>query len=252
MVDHSGMKLGKRAPRFDGKRLKLRDYLPTLPPLPDQQDWIGAITAWGMMLNDDLSDCIFAGFGHAIQTWTANVGDGTMITVPDADILKLYEDWTGYNPADPSTDQGYFEVDALNNFRKLGFAGHKLLAYADPDPGNLDHVKASIMLLGGIYIGLNLPLSAQGEEVWSSTSDDPGTWGGHAVWVPRYRTASDGSTIFTCVTWGEPKDMTQEFWLKYTDESHALVSPDFATISDVAASGFNLAQLQEDLQTLAA
>jgi hypothetical protein len=245
MADHSGMKLGKKPPKVDAKRLKLGRYLlPGMLPAPSSQDWVGAITDWGMMLNNELGDCVFAGIGHAIQTWSAN-NSGTEVTVPDSGILSAYELWAGYDPANPDTDQGAFEVDVLNRWRQEGFQGHALRAYADPDPGNIEHVKQAITIFGGVYLGLALPTSAQSEDVWADTSGEPGTWGGHCVWVPRYD--SDGPT---CVTWGELKRMTWDWFVKYCDEAHALMSDDFLRPSNFSASGFDLGQLEADLQAL--
>jgi len=239
------MKLGKREPQIDSKRLKLKRYLPDLPSPPQATDWIGAIAAWGQMKNDVLSDCVFAGIGHAIQTFTANTGIGVMSTIPDDEIVELYSEWAGYDPKNPESDQGYFEVDALNHWRKEGFAGHQLLGYADPEVGDITHIKQTILLFGGVYIGLSLPLTAQKEEMWSATNDEPGSWGGHAVWVPSYNPTGP-----ICITWGQPKPMTWSFFRKYTDEAHCLLSQDFMTAQGTGASGFDLAALQADLEAI--
>ena len=75
MADHSKMKLGRKAIKTDSRTLALGDYLtPALPPPPPAKDWTAGITGWGMMLNDNLSDCTIAGAGHAVQVWTANTG----------------------------------------------------------------------------------------------------------------------------------------------------------------------------------
>jgi hypothetical protein len=55
----------------------------------------------------------------------------------------------------------------------------------------------------------------------------------------------------TVVTWGALKRMTWGFWQAYCDEAYALLSPDFLNASGVAASGFDLAQLNADLKTVA-
>jgi hypothetical protein len=231
-------------------------YLKDLPPPPESVDWTKGITEWGMMLNDNLGDCTIAACGHAIQVWTVNLG--SQVTIPDSDILKAYEDWDGYNPSDPNTDQGGVEIDVLNSWRKQGLSAHTLLAYADPDPGDIVHVKQAINLFGGVYIGIGLPLTAQNQDIWDvvkmnwfkklfrrSDPSEPNSWGGHAVFVPAYN-----STGPICITWGQLKQMTWAFWQKYCDESHALLSPDW--ISTKSPSGFDLATLQTDLQSVAA
>ena len=142
MVDHTKMKLGKLPPRHDGRTLQLARYMKALPPPPAAVDWTKGITAFGMMLNDALGDCTIAGCGHAVQIWTANLG--AEITVPDPTVEQFYEEWDGYDPADPSTDQGGVELDVLNSWRQGGFAGHILTGFADPHPANLEAVRQAI------------------------------------------------------------------------------------------------------------
>lgn len=254
MTDHRLVKLGKNTPKHDRRTLRLAKYMRDLPPSRRDADWTSGITSWGMMLNDQLGDCTIAACGHAVQGWT-KAASGLELTLPDWVIQFYYRTWDGYVIGDPSTDNGGVEIDVLNNWRQYGFgyrANHKghnnLLAYADPDPGDSEHVKQAIYLFGGLYIGLSLPISAQNQTIWDVVDPDltgdsePGSWGGHAVWCPKY-----DETGITCVTWGGLQKMTWEFWKAYCDESHALLSPDFMTANGVSASGFDLKTLATDL-----
>lgn len=248
MADHSQMKLGRRAIKTDSRTLKMARYLsPTLPPAPPAKDWTRGITSWSYMLNNTLGDCTIAGIGHAIQVWSAN--NGAEITIPDSVILRYYETWDGYNPADPSTDQGGIEIDVLRNWQKSGFDQHKLLAFADPVYSNLDEIRQAINLFGGVYIGLNLPNTAQTQEVWDvvpggGPNAAAGSWGGHCVFVPAYDPSG-----FTCITWGAPKIMTNAFWQAYVDEAHALLSQDWID-QQGSPAGFDLSQLRTDLSLI--
>ena len=248
MADQSKMKLGRKAIKTDTRTLVFADYItPALPPPPAAADWTKGIATWGMMLNDTLGDCTIAGAGHAVQVWTANtVG---IATVPDPIIESYYEQWDGYVPGNPNTDNGGVELDVLNNWQKKGFAGHALLAFADPRVFNLVEIRQSIALFGGVYIGLSLPLTAQTQDVWDvvlhgGAKAVKGSWGGHCVYVPKY-----DANGFTCITWGQPKTMTLAFWKKYCDEAHTLFGQDWlSTIK--APSGFEQAQLQADLKAI--
>ena len=248
MADHSTMKLGRSAIKTDSRTLQMARYLsPTLPPAPSARDWTHGIANWGYMLNNTLSDCTIAGIGHAIQVWSAN--NGAEITIPDPVILSYYEKWDGYNPADPSTDRGGIEIDVLKQWQKSGFDQHKLLAFADPVYTNLDEIRQAINLFGGVYIGLNLPNSAQTQEVWDVVPNGgpnaaAGSWGGHCVFVPAY-----DPNGFTCITWGAPKTMTNAFWLAYVDEAHTLLSQDWID-QQGSPAGFNLDQLKSDLSLI--
>jgi hypothetical protein len=248
MTDHSRMKLGRKAIKTDTRTLQLANYFTSkLPAPPAKADWTHGVTSWGMMLNDTLGDCTIAGVGHAIQVWTAN--NGAISTTPDPTIESYYEKWDGYIPGNPNTDQGGVELDVLNDWRQQGFAGHSLIAYADPKVANLDEIRQSIALFGGVYIGLSLPVTAQTQDVWDVVKNGganakKGSWGGHCVFVPKY----DGKT-FTCITWGQLKTMTVAFWSKYCDEAHTLLGQDWLS-SKGCPAGFNQAQLQADLNAI--
>ena len=248
MADHSHMKLGRKAIKTDSRTLALGNYLKsTLPPPPPAKDWTNGILDWGVMMNDKLGDCTIAGVGHAIQVWSANLGKE--VTVDDNTVLSYYENWDGYNPADPSTDNGGIELDVLNDWRKNGFSGHGLLAFAAPKVSNLVEIQQSITLFGGVYIGLGLPITAQTQDVWDvvpkgGANAKKGSWGGHCVFVPKYDQHG-----FTCITWGGLKTMTVAFWKKYTDEAYTLLGQDWISAKG-APSGFDQTQLQADLGSI--
>jgi hypothetical protein len=180
LVDHSQMKLGRKHVKTDSRTLKLGKYLKDgLPAAPSAKDWTKGVQDWGMMLNNVHGDCTIAAAAHAIQVWSANTKGE--ITLPDAMILGYYEKWDGYKPSDPSTDGGGVELDVLNSWQKTAFDGHKLIAYADPVFSNLEEIRQSIALFGGVYIGLALPNTAKTQAVWdvvANGGDDakPGSW----------------------------------------------------------------------------
>jgi hypothetical protein len=366
------MRLGKRPRRLDRRTLKMARYLTVAgqaPPLqpPSKVDYTHGITDWGMMLNDRLGCCTIAAVGHAVQTWTANAL-GRELTVPDSAILNYYQQWDGYNPAAPATDQGGVELDVLNHWRKQGFNGESLDAFAAVDVGagdaghaarlaafrkkgsesqgsnsqfpipqqdnlpspspvpeslipspacgpqpfgghrpvspvpcpessipnsgfQIPDIATAIWLFGGVYIGVELPIAAQTQDVWDvpanpGAEDEPGSWGGHAVYLVGYdlvltqlpiadgrskelsiadcrlsiENPSHSSTIncqssidhrqstISCITWGQVKKMTWAWFQKYCSEAYALVSRDWLEASGLAPSGFDLAGLEKDLE----
>jgi hypothetical protein len=302
MTDHSKMRLGKFPRRHDLRTLKMARYLTdSLPAAPPAVDYTQGLTDWGMMLNDKLGCCTIAAVGHAIQTWTTTSSQS--LTVPDSTILAYYEKWDGYNPADAGSDQGGVELDILNDWRQQGFSGQSLDAYvsiglrdsgqvangvigrlgdrgSSEYPGSPDQpipeTATAIWLFGGAYIGVELPISAQNQDVWDvpadpGLDDEPGSWGGHAIYLVGYdrklaiddcrsstgrqSTIGNGqssidnrqSTI-TCITWGQPKKMTWAWFEKYCSEAYALVSKDWLKASGVAPCGFDFATLENDLK----
>lgn len=237
-MSNRNLKLGKSSPKIDPRTLKLEKYLlPTLPPPPSTLDNTRGVTSWGMMLNDTLGDCTIAGVGHFQQLWT-----GT--SPSDADILAGYENVCGYNPSDPNTDQGGVEIDVLNYWRQNGIAGHKIIGYADPQL-NQTHMKQAIYLFGGVYIGVELPLSAQNQSsFWEWESDENGgivgSWGGHCVDVVGYNAKGP---IF--ISWGQVMGMSWGFWDKYVSEAHAPFSAEWTS-----PEGFDYSTLLEDLSLI--
>jgi len=141
----------------------------------------------------------------------------------------------------------------------------------DPNPvSSIPNIATAIWLFGGAYIGVELPIRAQGQDVWDvpakpGPDDEPGSWGGHAVYlvgydVPESQIPSPESPApspvsrvpcpgtMTCITWGGLKKMTWAWFEKYCSEAYALVSKDWLNASGVSPSGFDLAALESDLK----
>ena len=105
--------------------------------------------------------------------------------------------------------------------------------------------------LAGVYIGVQLPLTAERQveagQPWSVVSTtgqgSPGSWGGHAVPCVGF----DANTL-TCVTWGALQTMTWEWFNTYCDEAYACLAPDWFTNGHI----FNQAALLADAQAIAA
>jgi len=256
-IDPLKLKLGKHPPRHDPRTLQFATYataaLPAPPPSLDLTTKVKV--PWGMMDNAQVGDCTCAAAGHLMMEWTANAKSKTF-TPSDAQIIAAYSAVTGYNPKTGANDNGAQEIDVLNYWRQTGIAGHKIQAFVALEASNHTHIMDGCWILGGCYIGLALPKTAQSQtqnhQPWSviSTIGDgaPDSWGGHAVPVVAYDSRS-----LTVVTWGALQTMTWGFWATYCDEAYAILSPDYLEQKSgktIAPNGFNLAQLQEDLADL--
>ncbi|QXX76455.1 hypothetical protein [Methylovirgula sp. HY1] len=243
------MKLGKLAPKHDARIPMLAKYTADLPPAPAHVDWSAGLGDWGVMRNDTLGDCTCAGVGHAIQTWTMNVG--VEETIPDAAVLDLYSAVAGYVPGDAATDNGAVETDVLKYWLKTPVAGHSLDGFVALQPHDIKDIKDAIWLFGGAYIGVALPISAQGQSIWLvppqglTGNGAAGSWGGHCVYVTGY---DHGSVSF--VSWGRLMRMSWNFWWAYCDESYGLLSPDWVARNGHTPSGFDRKALEADMVEL--
>ena len=250
MADHSAYKLGRKPARFDPRIPEFGHYLTTqLPPSPPVCDWTQRVADWRMLKNDVEGDCTSAGCGHQIMGWSANAS--TQAAITDQDAESFYSASCGYDPSNQDTDQGGVELDVLTYWHKNGYAGHKLDAFASLDVGNRTNVKDAIWILGGVYIGVNLPISAQNQEQWQVPSQGltgdgaPGSWGGHCVVCLGY---TDQYVAF--VSWGKVMTMTWDFWNSYVEEAWGLVSKEWLKANGVSPSGFKYDDLISDMKAI--
>jgi hypothetical protein len=250
MVAHHHRPLGKHAARHDARTLNLARYMAGTAPVPPPASvkWSDKTNKkWPMYMNDELGCCTCASAAHMIETWTAARGRGKEVEVSNAAVLAAYKTVGHYNPHDPSTDQGANMLDVLNHWRKNGIGGHKIGAFVSVSPKSSVLVQDGIYLVGGVYVGVGLPLSAQNQDVWDVVPGKQGeanSWGGHAICIIDYDPRG-----LTCVTWGALKRMTWPFFNRYCDEAYAILSNDFLNAKK-APNGFDLATLKADLAAL--
>lgn len=243
--------LGKQRPREDARTLRLASYL----RLPKPPAGFGVVPSssvvWKVLANDRLGDCTIAAAAHADMAWRKASGRPDRKTITTGRVISDYSAITGYDPADPSTDQGAVELDVLKAWRARGICGHKIAAFAAATVDDHAEVRAACWLLGGLYIGVALPLTAQDQRVWDVVDDagsegEPWSWGGHAVNVIGYDARG-----LTFVSWGKAMRMTWGFWSTYVDEAWGVVSGDYLRASTHRTpAGFNRDQLLADVAAL--
>lgn len=240
-------KLGKLAPKIDQRTLTYKSFFAQLPPIPTAIDWTSKIPDWQMLGNDQYGDCTCAAAMHLEMLWTSQTSQEYVPTTEQT--LAAYTAITGFNPADPNTDQGAAELDVLNYWRKTGFIpGKTILAFMSVNHTNIQHIKSAIALFGGVYAGIQVPSNAQDAfsngQPWNDTTCND-IEGGHAIPLVAY-----DENYVTCITWGQ-KQLISYSWLgRYLEETYAVLSPDWLTAHGTAPSGFNLAQLQTDLNII--
>lgn len=230
-------KLGKNPAVYDKRTLRLKTVFKQLPPLPDTWDVdkaLGLAIPTPMFANDKYGDCVIAARAH--QTYRfEGVEQNRVLPITEKDVTNEYFKLTG------GPDTGLYLLDALKDWRGNGWpvtteikTSRKILclpiatkavqktyciyAFGVVEPRVHADVKACIYLLSGAYIGLSLPVSAQGQSLWDVVDNDGGLWGGHCVYVKGYDEYG-----LICITWGKPLKMTWAFLDKYCDEAFGVV-----------------------------
>jgi hypothetical protein len=249
--------LGKKPATEDRRDIRLKALLEqTGQPLPTPPHRFGHANlysgdAWGMMGNDRYGDCVFAGAAH--ETMLTNHLARRTVTFTDQAVLSDYSAVTGFNPADPSSDQGTDVRDALKYRQKTGIvdangARHKIGAYVALTPGDWDELMQAVYVFAAVGVGVEFPDSAMDQfnqgEPWDVV-DGAKIEGGH--YIPCMGRSSAG--IGGVVTWARRQSATRAFYEKYADEAWAIVFPEELRAGKTER-GFDLAGLNAALAQL--
>ena len=233
----------------------------TLPPPPAQVDYTKGMPAnLGMMLNNTLGDCTCAAVYHALQVWSFNATKGKSIeTEPDSDVEKLYELACGYKPQQGGEGPGGNEQHVLTYLLRKGApigpqgqTTHKITAFVEVDPRNLNDIKSTIAECGVAYIGFNVPQyivppNGQPPAVWDVENKETNIVGGHAVVLAGY--TPTGARV---ISWGQYYTMTWAFFAKYVDEVYGIADSTWINGGGQTPAGLTMAQLEEQMQALKA
>ena len=258
-------KLGKLPRIYDHrvpslhKVMRLAGHEPQTKP-PIKTNWRAAVKDWPMLYNDQAGDCVVAAALHAYQGWTANNGNEV---VPDQDsAIKTYEDITlldngvAYNPTNGEGDTGLIPDKAVQYWMsrgvtvKKGMAPVMLDGQAEIEPADISMIMTAINEFGGVFTSFELPESASQEfddkKPWSDTCGTVGGWGGHETWTIDY-----DETYFYTITWGAVQKIEHKFWIKYVDQTKALLQASWINEKTKdSPSHLNIACLSEQIRQL--
>ena len=175
------------------------------------------------------------------------------LTYTDAQTLGVYTAITGFNPADPNTDQGTNPDDLFSFWKATGLpGGHKIADEASVDPTDT----ATLALAGWLFGGLGLTLSLP--DVWfAATNGDGFVWdavpgavpdpnNGHMVLLSGYGTytLADGKTTATgwkIETWGMWGVITPAGLALCDAAIDAVLSADWAPGTSLSPAGYSFA-----------
>jgi hypothetical protein len=254
-------KFGKLPARPGAIKFKFNTYF-SIPDLPVPPQRIGhelirpPLNEWGMLANDKVGCCVFAGAAHEHMVWTHMGSRDAGDNFTDENVLSDYAAVSGYDGSKES-DQGIDMATAAAYRRKTGIIDaenrrHKIDAYVALEPGNWEHLAIAVYLMGAVGIGLRCPNNVDtlfdDGKPWDVT---PGTKiaGGH--YVPCILRNTANPSLFGVVTWGGIQGMTQEFYAKYNDETVAYVSLEVLGKQNISPDGFDAPTLLRDVTALA-
>ncbi|MGA7811202.1 hypothetical protein [Bradyrhizobium sp.] len=210
------------------------------------------------MLNIELNDCTCAAYYHALQVWSFNSSPARhMLDVADDYVRRLYISACGYQPGVPGSGPEASEQKVLSYLLRegapLGPAGltHKITAYLEVDPRNVNDVKRTIADCGIAYIGLNVPryihpVLGEPPAIWDVQERDSAIVGGHAVILAGYNDATA-----RVISWGEYFSMTWNFFAKYVDEAYAIADPIWFKNGGKKPGGLTIAELKAQMHAIA-
>lgn len=247
------MKLGKREASHDPRDLVFSKYAVALPTVPARFGYGTAFKDWHMLGNDRYGDCVWAGSAHEVMLWT-KVGAAPTASFTDTAVLSDYSAMTGFDPNDPSTDQGTDMRQALLYRKKTGVLDahgqrHRIGGFVKLEPGNWTQLLQATFVFGACAMGFQFPDTAMTQfnqgKPWDVVTGAQ-IEGGH--YVPVVGSTSSSKKV-ACVTWGKRQELTRAFYTAYNDESFAVLSPEILNTAGVFR-GFDLTALKADLAAL--
>lgn len=260
MATQSKYRLGLKTPQPGAIPLKLRNYLtpsllPSVDSLPLKFGHDNLIQSWGMLGNDQYGCCAEASACHSTMLWTAEANHGAPFDTAAA--LQNYAAITGFNPADPATDDGtdigalfrYWQqtgiVDANGNY-------HQIVGAAGLTVGDWDELLIALRLFQTVTIGIDVPSYAEAQfeagQPWHVQRGRNRTVGGHCIPAVA-RTQIGRVDTVSIVTWGAEIPMEKPFYEKFCIVAAVGLSEEML-INAASIDGVDDQQLRADLGPL--
>ena len=229
----------------------------SLPAAPSHFGHGSMFADWGMLGNDTVGDCAFAGTDHEHMLWTGIGNRGSLSAkFKTSNTLSDYSALTGYVPGDPSTDVGTVVSELMDYRRTTGVidaAGkrHKIdLAVRLPKPYSWSLFINALWCFKVVAVGFMVPGSAMDQFdqglPWDYVGDD-NIEGGH--YVPAAGSTNSAGEV-TVLTWGRRQAMTKAFWNHYVDELWVPLSREAMSSIESALKAVDWTAVQNIAKTL--
>ena len=223
----------------------------------ESNDYVAAAAGrFGSFDNENIGDCVEADTANSLILRTANAGAAVVPTLQD--VISLYSAVGGYQPGNAATDNGTEVQTMCDHLVSIGFLGHKAQASGPVDHTNLDHVRWAQKLFGVCRLGWNLPGYAEdlflNGRPWDVSASGDQSIAGHDTALVDFR----GGLLYV-VSWYDSAakydrklvPVTPAFALRYLEEAHAELFPEWIAAQGQAPSGFDMAGLMAKLREVA-
>ena len=244
-MNHQGCALGRRSPRPKSlvAGVHFHDLAAFLDPAivaPEAVDETpGARVYLGH--NNQLGTCGVVGLANYLSTVATR--EGRPATEFSDDAIRDY-----YLAYTHGADVGVVLLEFLNFAKSNGFFGEPLGAIVAIDPKNWEHVKLGMAIADALYVGAELPLSAQASNFWragTTQRDLPGSWGGHCMAATGYLLAgSYGEANVSFDSWAQRFYATRSWWDACVDEVYAVIDLRRETIPGLHLDALRAAEAQ--------
>ncbi len=252
--------LGKRQARHDARVPLLSSHTRALSPPPPSSNWNTEVADWKELANNSIGDCTSAAVLHLIMQQSAFANPGAGLVATDAEAIAFYSAVTGYNPADPNSDQGAYMLGphgVIDVWTKDGITCGGVLnhptAVLQVKTSDTSQWRQAIHTFGSLLIGLNLPENVvSGSDVPFVWSDPSGpVAGGHEVLCTAYLTVGD-EVLYDVISWGRTFRCTETFLLATLDEAITVYDRISLDSRGISPAGFSEVALLADMAALRA
>ena len=218
------LRLGKKPASPLGKKAIMFSDIFDATKMPTPPKAFGhqkLVSTWYMYGNDEFGDCVWASKAHSQMLWSL-MGGYPRTRFTTFDVLSDYHSATGFIASDPDTDQGTDMKSAAEYHRKTGIRDsknlrHRVHAYVNLMPGDVNQVAVGTYILGAVELGVLLTNDNMDQfdagQPWTVTKANP--IGGHCIPV----VGRDADGYFLAVTWGRLQRIAPSFIAKYMDEA---------------------------------
>jgi hypothetical protein len=248
-------KLGKLPARHDARIPLLADRadFSKFPPLPFRVAWHAKLPVTGVPLlgNDKYGCCVEASVCHFIQQM--GLYTNKEATPTETECLQIYADVTGFNAADPNTDQGTVFAGRggmLEHWANAGVvvggrlnrtAGAARLTLTDPL-----ELQNAINVFGFVFVGASLT---------QADVDSPFLWdqkrgpliGGHEFLLTGFEKTTH-AVRYDVETWNGMWRASDSWIAQSVDEAYIVFDEAFFSATGKSPSGINRAALLADMK----